>query len=63
MRDGSAACRLRRRVPEQTRLEYGDDQYMLWRRSYDVPPPPLDLEQSPDARYRELAPDVLPASW
>ena len=26
---------------EQTRLEYGDEQYMLWRRSYDVPPPPL----------------------
>ena len=51
---------------EQTRLEFGDDQYMLWRRSYDVPPPPLDCdsEQWPgaDARYRDLAPDVLPAS-
>ena len=29
---------------EQTRLEYGDEQYMLWRRSYDVPPPPLAAE-------------------
>ena len=25
----------------QTRQEFGDDQFMLWRRSYDVPPPPL----------------------
>jgi 2,3-bisphosphoglycerate-dependent phosphoglycerate mutase len=37
---------------------------MLWRRSYDVPPPPLDADadDSParDARYRLLAPDVLP---
>jgi 2,3-bisphosphoglycerate-dependent phosphoglycerate mutase len=51
---------------EQTRLEFGDDQYMLWRRSYDVPPPPLDpgSPQWPaaDPRYRDLAPDVLPAT-
>ena len=25
----------------QTRQQYGDEQFMLWRRSYDVPPPPL----------------------
>ncbi len=25
----------------QTRKEFGDEQFMLWRRSYDVPPPPL----------------------
>ncbi len=25
----------------QTRQEFGDEQFMLWRRSYDVPPPPL----------------------
>ena len=48
---------------EQTRLEFGDDQFMLWRRSYDVPPPPLDPGAlAADARYRDLAPDVLPAS-
>jgi 2,3-bisphosphoglycerate-dependent phosphoglycerate mutase len=51
---------------EQIRLEYGDEQFMLWRRSYDVPPPPLpiDSEYAPvrDARYRLLAPDVLPRS-
>ncbi len=32
---------------EQTRLEYGDEQYMLWRRSYDVPPPPLSAALRP----------------
>jgi 2,3-bisphosphoglycerate-dependent phosphoglycerate mutase len=47
---------------EQTRLEFGDEQFMLWRRSYDVPPPPLDADPCLDARYRDLAPDVLPAS-
>jgi 2,3-bisphosphoglycerate-dependent phosphoglycerate mutase len=37
---------------------------MLWRRSYDIPPPPLpdDDEYSPvaDPRYALLPPDVLP---
>ena len=48
---------------EETRLEFGDAQFMLWRRSYDVPPPPLDPgELAADPRYRDLAPDVLPAS-
>ena len=51
---------------EQTRLEYGDEQYMLWRRSYDVPPPPLppisDDATARDPRYARVAPDVLPAS-
>jgi 2,3-bisphosphoglycerate-dependent phosphoglycerate mutase len=51
---------------EQTRLEYGDEQYMLWRRSYDVPPPPLsplsDMCATRDPRYRNVAPDALPAS-
>jgi broad specificity phosphatase PhoE len=27
---------------KQTLEEYGEEQFMLWRRSYDVPPPPLD---------------------
>lgn len=51
---------------EQTRLEYGDEQFMLWRRSYDVPPPPLppssDGAATHDPRYAGVAPDVLPAS-
>ncbi len=51
---------------EQTRLEYGDEQFMLWRRSYDVPPPSLppssDGAANHDPRYAGVAPDVLPAS-
>ena len=51
---------------EQTRLEYGDEQYMLWRRSYDVPPPPIppgsDRAAARDARYGSLPPDALPGS-
>jgi 2,3-bisphosphoglycerate-dependent phosphoglycerate mutase len=40
------------------RAEFGDDQFMLWRRSYDVPPPPLADEdehsQVGDPRYADL---------
>ena len=50
----------------QIREQYGDEQFMLWRRSYDTPPPALavDDERHPrfDPRYRDLPPDVLPAS-
>ncbi|MEC3919614.1 phosphoglyceromutase [Nocardia sp. CDC153] len=35
--------------------QYGDDQFMLWRRSYDTPPPPIELDseysQDGDPRY------------
>jgi 2,3-bisphosphoglycerate-dependent phosphoglycerate mutase len=48
----------------QTRDEYGDEQFMLWRRSYDVPPPPLadDDPLSPvgDPRYSALPPELMP---
>jgi 2,3-bisphosphoglycerate-dependent phosphoglycerate mutase len=51
---------------EETRLALGDEQYMLWRRSYDVPPPPLpnDSEYAArrDPRYAAIAPDALPDS-
>ncbi|HEY1915962.1 MAG TPA: phosphoglyceromutase [Streptosporangiaceae bacterium] len=47
-----------------TRAEFGDEQFMLWRRSYDTPPPPLpDTDpQSPagDPRYAALPPELLP---
>lgn len=37
---------------------------MLWRRSYDVPPPPLDpgseFSQSGDARYADLPVELMP---
>jgi 2,3-bisphosphoglycerate-dependent phosphoglycerate mutase len=50
----------------QTREEYGDEQFMLWRRSYDVPPPPIadddPLSQASDPRYASLPPDLIPRS-
>ena len=40
---------------KQTRDKYGDEQFMLWRRSYDVPPPDIELgsefSQDADPRY------------
>ena len=51
---------------KQTADQHGLDQVKLWRRSYDVPPPPVPLDSpehpSNDPRYARLAPDVLPAS-
>jgi 2,3-bisphosphoglycerate-dependent phosphoglycerate mutase len=48
----------------QTREQYGDEQFMLWRRSYDVPPPPIDdadqYSQAADRRYALLPPDLRP---
>ncbi|HEY7431940.1 MAG TPA: phosphoglyceromutase [Streptosporangiaceae bacterium] len=48
----------------QTREEFGDEQFMLWRRSYDVPPPPLPdddpMSQAGDSRYAHLPPELLP---
>jgi 2,3-bisphosphoglycerate-dependent phosphoglycerate mutase len=50
---------------ETTEL-HGPAQTKLWRRSYDVPPPPVDLDSPEhpihDRRYRLLPPDVLPAT-
>jgi 2,3-bisphosphoglycerate-dependent phosphoglycerate mutase len=46
--------------------QFGADQIKVWRRSYDVPPPPVtrDHQDHPanDPRYRLLAPDAMPAS-
>lgn len=40
---------------KEIRDQYGDEQFMLWRRSYDVPPPPIDpsseYSQEGDPRY------------
>jgi 2,3-bisphosphoglycerate-dependent phosphoglycerate mutase len=48
----------------QTREEFGDEQFMLWRRSYDVPPPPIadddPLSQVGDPRYAVLPPEIMP---
>jgi 2,3-bisphosphoglycerate-dependent phosphoglycerate mutase len=47
---------------KQTLEEFGEEQFMLWRRSFDVPPPPLDddSEFSPahDPRYADLGAEM-----
>ena len=44
--------------------QYGDEQVLIWRRSYDVPPPapdPTDPRgQRNDVRYAKLAPEQIP---
>jgi 2,3-bisphosphoglycerate-dependent phosphoglycerate mutase len=46
--------------------KYGDEQVLIWRRSYDIPPPPLDPEDPRhprfDHRYRDLRPEEIPAT-
>ena len=48
---------------KQTLEEYGEEQFMTWRRSFDVPPPPLDdddkYSQVGDPRYADLG-DEMP---
>ena len=43
---------------KQTLETYGEEQFKLWRRSFDVPPPPIDdndeYSQAGDPRYAEL---------
>jgi len=55
---------LQGRSKRQTLKHYGEEQFMLWRRSYATPPPELDedseFSQAGDPRYAELPPDVRP---
>ncbi len=50
----------------ETAAKFGEDQVKVWRRSYDVPPPALELtdERHPkfDRRYASLTPEQLPAT-
>jgi 2,3-bisphosphoglycerate-dependent phosphoglycerate mutase len=47
-----------------TLAEFGEEQFMLWRRSYDTPPPPLAVDdeysQFNDVRYAWLPPEARP---
>ncbi|HKS48388.1 MAG TPA: phosphoglyceromutase [Amycolatopsis sp.] len=47
---------------KQVRDEFGEEQFMLWRRSYDVPPPPIEpgseFSQDGDPRYAELGDEI-----
>ena len=48
----------------ETLEKYGPEQFQLWRRSFDVPPPPLpddsEWSQVGDPRYADLSDDELP---
>ncbi|MFC5580697.1 2,3-diphosphoglycerate-dependent phosphoglycerate mutase [Rhodanobacter terrae] len=47
----------------ETAAKYGEDQVKIWRRSYDIPPPPLERsanESVHDPRYATLAPKEIP---
>jgi 2,3-bisphosphoglycerate-dependent phosphoglycerate mutase len=47
----------------QTLAEYGPEQFQIWRRSFDVPPPPIaddsEFSQAHDERYSSLG-DLIP---
>lgn len=46
----------------ETLEKYGPEQFQLWRRSYDTPPPPIaddaEFSQAGDDRYRELGEEM-----
>lgn len=48
----------------ETLEEFGEEQFMLWRRSYDTPPPPIadddNYSQFGDPKYAALPPELLP---
>ncbi len=57
-------CALQGKNKKQTLETYGEEQFQAWRRSYDVPPPPLEdtsqFSQVGDPRYAELPGEALP---
>jgi 2,3-bisphosphoglycerate-dependent phosphoglycerate mutase len=50
----------------ETAVKFGEEQVKLWRRSYDITPPPLELtdKRHPrfDPRYKDLTPAQCPAT-
>ena len=48
----------------ETAKKYGNDQVLVWRRSYDTPPPPLaaddERRERDDRRYARLKPEEIP---
>lgn len=50
----------------ETAARHGEEQVKIWRRSYDTPPPPLELNDprhpKNDLRYRNVDPKLLPAA-
>ncbi|MDQ1628484.1 MAG: 2,3-bisphosphoglycerate-dependent phosphoglycerate mutase [Actinomycetota bacterium] len=51
---------------KQTMQQFGEEQFQLWRRSYDTPPPPIEQDsefsQVGDPRYATLPSEVVPPS-
>jgi 2,3-bisphosphoglycerate-dependent phosphoglycerate mutase len=49
---------------KETLDQYGEEQFMLWRRSYDTPPPPIAdddaYSQTGDAQYQGLPDEIRP---
>lgn len=49
---------------KDTLEKYGEEQFMLWRRSYDVPPPPIDpndkYAQNNDPKYKDMQESDIP---
>jgi 2,3-bisphosphoglycerate-dependent phosphoglycerate mutase len=47
---------------KETLATYGEEQFKLWRRSFDVPPPPIDdndqYSQARDLRYKDLGAEM-----
>ena len=50
----------------ETAEKYGDDQVLIWRRSYDIKPPELDRDDDRhprfDKKYADLSSEILPSS-
>jgi 2,3-bisphosphoglycerate-dependent phosphoglycerate mutase len=49
---------------KDTLEKYGEEQFMLWRRSFDVPPPPIDPDnkyaQNKDLKYAQMNKSEIP---
>ncbi|HOY64412.1 MAG TPA: 2,3-diphosphoglycerate-dependent phosphoglycerate mutase [bacterium] len=50
----------------ETAAKHGDEQVLVWRRSYDIPPPPLENSDprhpANDRKYKDIDPALLPAT-
>ncbi|HMJ13531.1 MAG TPA: 2,3-diphosphoglycerate-dependent phosphoglycerate mutase [Polyangiaceae bacterium] len=50
----------------ETAARHGEEQVLIWRRSYDVPPPPMSADDpawpGKDRRYAKLGPSEIPAA-
>ncbi len=50
----------------ETAARHSEEQVLIWRRSYDVPPPPMEYDDPRharfDRRYADLKPEEIPAT-